>query len=152
MDKQISPFTSYDHILGAACHTVGVSHCSRFANRIFNFSASNPVDPTLNPQYATQLQQECPINVDPQIVIDLDPTTPTIFDNVYFQNLQNGMGLLTSDQSLFTDSRSRPTVDTWASNSQLFDDSFVEAMTKLGRVNIKNASDGNIRFDCGTFN
>ncbi|XP_073124858.1 peroxidase 51-like [Henckelia pumila] len=136
----------------SACHTVGFSHCSRFANRIYNFSASNPVDPTLNRQYATQLQQMCPRNVDPQIAIDMDPTTPRLFDNAYFKNLQNGMGLFTSDQSLFTDSRSQSTVKTWASNSQLFNDAFVEAMTKLGRVGVKTGSNGNIRFDCGRFN
>lgn len=140
--------------LHVACHTVGFSHCSRFANRIYNFSASNPVDPTLNRQYATQLQQMCPRNVDPQVAINMDPTTPRQFDNAYFKNLQNGMGLFTSDQSLFTDSRSRSTVDAWASNPQLFNDAFVEAITKLGRVGVRTrgSSNGNIRIDCGRFN
>ncbi|XP_073037895.1 peroxidase 73-like [Primulina eburnea] len=147
-----SGLTQTDMIALSACHTVGFSHCSRFANRIYNFSASNPVDPTLNRQYATQLQQMCPKNVDPQIAIDMDPTTPRKFDNAYFKNLQNGMGLFTSDQSLFTDSRSRPTVNTWASNSQIFDASFVQAMTKLGRIGVKTGRNGNIRFDCGRFN
>lgn len=143
-----------DMIALSACHTVGFSHCSRFANRIYNFSKSNPVDPTLNRQYATQLQQMCPRNVDPQVAINMDPTTPRQFDNAYFKNLQNGMGLFTSDQSLFTDSRSRSTVDAWASNPQLFNAAFVEAMTKLGRVGVRTAgsSNGNIRFDCGRFN
>lgn len=131
---------------------MGFSHCDKFANRIYNFSRQNPVDPTLNKQYAIQLQGMCPRNVDPRIAINMDPNTPRTFDNVYYQNLQQGKGLFTSDQVLFTDSRSRSTVDAWASNSQAFQNAFISAMTKLGRVGVKTGRNGNIRFDCGKFN
>ncbi|PWA86723.1 peroxidase 1 [Artemisia annua] len=83
-------------------HTLGFSHCDQFSNRIYNFSKQNPVDPSLNPSYATQLQQQCPKNVDPRIAINMDPNTPRTFDNVYYKNLQNGQGLYTSDQVLLT--------------------------------------------------
>lgn len=131
---------------------MGFSHCDKFANRIYNFSRQNPVDPTLNKQYATQLQGMCPRNVDPRIAINMDPNTPRAFDNVYYKNLQQGKGLFTSDQVLFTDSRSKFTVDAWASNSQAFQNAFISAMTKLGRVGVKTGRNGNIRFDCGKFN
>ncbi|KAL0381828.1 UNVERIFIED_CONTAM: Peroxidase 16 [Sesamum angustifolium] len=55
-----------DMIALSGAHTLGFSHCTRFANRLYSFSPSNPVDPTLNPTYAQQLMQECPQNVDPQ--------------------------------------------------------------------------------------
>ncbi|PWA70791.1 peroxidase 1 [Artemisia annua] len=58
----------------------------------------NPVDPTLIPSYAAELQQQCPKNFDPNTVIALGPSTTGIFDNMYYKNLQNGQGLLTSDQ------------------------------------------------------
>lgn len=141
-----------DMIALSACHTVGFSHCNRFANRIYNFSPQNPVDPTLNRTYATQLQSMCPKVVDPTIAINMDPITPRTFDNVYFQNLVQGMGLFTSDQVLFTDSRSRPTVTAWAASSPAFQRAFVTAMTKLGRVGVKTGKNGNIRRDCGAFN
>ncbi|XP_051141050.1 peroxidase 73-like [Andrographis paniculata] len=142
-----------DMIALSACHTVGFSHCSKFANRIYNFSPGSPVDPTLNKTYAKDLQGMCPRVVDPRIAIDMDPTTPRKFDNVYFQNLVQGKGLFTSDQVLFTDPRSRPTVAKWASDPKAFNASFVEAMTKLGRVGVKTSTrNGNIRFDCGKFN
>ncbi|GLT68807.1 hypothetical protein SLA2020_410070 [Shorea laevis] len=141
-----------DMVALSAAHTVGFSHCSKFANRIYNFSPKNPVDPTLNQAYATQLQQMCPKNVDPTIAINMDPITPRKFDNVYFKNLQQGKGLFTSDQVLFTDSRSKPTVNAWASSSQAFQNAFVTAMTKLGRVGVKTGSNGNIRKDCSAFN
>lgn len=141
-----------DMIALSAAHTVGFSHCDRFANRIYNFTSQNPVDPTLNPQYATQLQAMCPKNVDPRVAINMDPTTPRIFDNAYFKNLVQGKGLFTSDQVLFTDSRSKNTVSTWASSPNPFNAAFIQAMTKLGRVGVKTGSNGNIRFDCGRFN
>ncbi|KAM7510462.1 hypothetical protein LguiB_009337 [Lonicera macranthoides] len=141
-----------DMIALSAAHTLGFSHCNRFANRIYNFTQQNPVDPTLDKGYATQLQSMCPKNVDPRIAINMDPNTPRTFDNVYFKNLQQGKGLFTSDQVLFTDRRSKPAVNKWASNSAAFQNAFVAAMTKLGRVGIKTGSNGNIRSDCSAFN
>lgn len=141
-----------DLIALSGAHSVGFSHCSRFANRIYNFSRQNPVDPSLNKSYATQLQQECPKNVGSDIAINMDPNTPNTFDNKYFNNLQQGKGLFTSDQVLFTDSRSKPTVNAWASDSKTFQNAFVSAMTKLGRVGVKTGKNGNIRKDCAVFN
>lgn len=94
----------------------------------------------------------CPRVVDPTIAIDMDPTTPRTFDNVYFQNLVQGKGLFTSDQVLFTDQRSKPTVNTWARDPQAFQKAFIAAMTNLGRVGVKTGKNGNIRRDCGAFN
>lgn len=139
--------TQTDMIALSAAHSLGFSHCDQFANRI-----QNPIDPTLNKTYATQLQSACPKNVDPTIAINMDPITPRTFDNVYYQNLQQGMGLFTSDQVLFEDSRSKPTVNQWASNSAAFQQAFSTAMTKLGRVGVKTGSNGNIRRDCSSFN
>lgn len=82
----------------------------------------------------------------------MDPVSPRKFDNIYFKNLQQGKGLFTSDQVLFTDGRSKPTVDAWAKNNGAFNNAFVTAMTKLGRVGVKTRRNGNIRRDCGAFN
>ncbi|KAK1323450.1 Peroxidase 73 [Acorus calamus] len=135
-----------------AAHTLGFSHCSKFSNRIYNFSPRSPLDPTLNMGYAAQLQGMCPRNVDPRIAINMDPTTPRTFDNAYFKNLQKGMGLFTSDQTLFVDPRSRPTVNAWAQNSAAFNQAFITAMTKMGRIGVKTGSQGNIRRNCAAFN
>ncbi|KAK4783609.1 hypothetical protein SAY86_007983 [Trapa natans] len=144
--------TQADMIALSGAHTVGFSHCSKFSNRIYNFSQTSPVDPTLDSNYASQLQAECPTSVDPRIAVNMDPNTPRIFDNVYFKNLQSGQGLFTSDQVLFTDGRSRSTVNAWANDPASFNRAFVAAMTKLGRVEVKTGSNGNIRRDCAVFN
>ncbi|KAJ0980273.1 hypothetical protein J5N97_008528 [Dioscorea zingiberensis] len=141
-----------DMIALSGAHTLGFSHCNRFANRIYGFSSGNPIDPSLNQTYAKQLQDMCPKNVDPSIAINMDPVTPQTFDNQYYKNLQEGKGLFTSDQTLFTDSRSKSTVNTWAQNSAAFQQAFIGAMTRLGRVGVKTGRNGNIRRDCSVFN
>lgn len=94
----------------------------------------------------------CPINVDPRIAINMDPTTPQSFDNAYYQNLQQGKGLFTSDQVLFADQRSRATVNLFASNNAAFQQAFVTAITKLGRVGVLTGNQGEIRQDCTRVN
>lgn len=137
-----------DMIALSGAHTIGFSHCNKFSNRIYNFSPRNRIDPTLNLQYAFQLRQMCPLRVDPRIAINMDPVTPQKFDNQYFKNLQQGKGLFTSDQVLFTDARSKATVNLFASNEGAFQKAFVDAVTKLGRVGVKTGNQGEIRFDC----
>ncbi|KAL0014583.1 hypothetical protein SO802_001652 [Lithocarpus litseifolius] len=141
-----------DMIALSGAHTIGFSHCSRFSYRLYSFSASSPVDPSLNSTYAQQLEAACPQNVDPNTVFDLDPVTPRTFDNVYYQNLVTGMGLLTSDQVLYTDPTSQPTVVDFANNPGDFNGAFAAAMRKLGRVGVKTGNDGEIRIDCTAFN
>ncbi|KAI3715190.1 hypothetical protein L6452_22162 [Arctium lappa] len=134
-----------DMIALSGAHTLGFSHCGRFSGRIYS---KKGIDPTLNRQYALQLRQMCPLNVDPRIAINMDPTTPRTFDNAYFQNLQQGKGLFVSDQILFTDSRSKSTVNQFASSNSAFNQAFVNAITKLGRVGVLTGNNGEIRRVC----
>eukprot|EP00268_Persea_americana_P065881 TRINITY_DN8870_c0_g1_i2.p1 TRINITY_DN8870_c0_g1~~TRINITY_DN8870_c0_g1_i2.p1 ORF type:complete len:141 (-),score=20.83 TRINITY_DN8870_c0_g1_i2:293-715(-) len=136
----------------SGAHTIGFSHCNRFSNRLYSFSPSSPVDPTLDPSYAQQLMSSCPRDVDPTIAINMDPNTPSRFDNVYYRNLEAGKGLFTSDQVLFTDPASKPTVANYAANPASFAAAFVEAMRKLGRAGVKTGNQGEIRRDCAAFN
>eukprot|EP00252_Welwitschia_mirabilis_P004337 TRINITY_DN1466_c0_g1_i1.p1 TRINITY_DN1466_c0_g1~~TRINITY_DN1466_c0_g1_i1.p1 ORF type:complete len:297 (+),score=48.05 TRINITY_DN1466_c0_g1_i1:407-1297(+) len=82
-----------DMVALSGAHTLGFSHCDKFQGRIFP-----KLDSSLNAEYAQQLRQQCPRNVDPTIAIFMDPTTPRKFDNVYYTNLQQGKGLFSSDQ------------------------------------------------------
>ncbi|KAG2241698.1 hypothetical protein Bca52824_090271 [Brassica carinata] len=141
-----------DMIALSGAHTLGFAHCGKFSNRIYNFSPRTRIDPSLNSGYALQLRQMCPQRVDPRIAINMDPTTPRTFDNAYFKNLQQGKGLFTSDQVLFTDQRSRATVNSFANSETAFRQAFVSAITKLGRVGVKTGNAGEIRRDCSRFN
>ncbi|KAM3364102.1 peroxidase 16 [Capsicum galapagoense] len=144
--------SQFDMIALSGAHTLGFSHCDRFANRIYSFTPSSPVDPSLDPEYAKQLMGMCPQNVDPSIAINMDPVTPRTFDNEYYKNLVGGKGLFTSDQVLFTDESSQGTVNDFANNGFDFNGAFVTAMRKLGRVGVKTGDKGEIRLDCSRFN
>ena len=150
MDEKLRCKLKWIIITGA--HTIGFSHCSQFSKRIYKFRSKNRIDPTLNLDYAKQLKEMCPANVDPRFAISLDPISPQVFDNQYFKNLVQGKGLLTSDQTLFTDTRSRKLVSLFASNSKAFELAFVTAITKLGRVGVKTGNQGEIRQDCTRVN
>ena len=97
-----------------------------------NFSSFSQVDPTLDPSYAMQLQQNCPIDVDTSVVVIMDPLTPTQFDNLYYQDLQSHEGLCTSDEVLFTGSLSSSTVNNFAASTSSSQTDFVIAITHLG--------------------
>uniref|UniRef100_A0A803KWN2 Peroxidase n=1 Tax=Chenopodium quinoa TaxID=63459 RepID=A0A803KWN2_CHEQI len=143
-----------DLVALSGAHTIGAAHCSKFSKRIYNYSQSSPVDPTMNPIYALLLQQQCPPGVNPKKVVPMDPARPRskTFDNLYYQNLIAGMGLFTSDQELFTNPASRPTVIDFANNPGNFNAAFVTAMRKLGRVGVKTGKQGEIRRNCAAFN
>ncbi|XP_062188612.1 peroxidase 51-like [Phragmites australis] len=138
-----------DMIVLSAAHTGGLAHCGTFSGRIRGPTAP---DPTMNRSYAARLQAECPANVDPRVAVSMDAVTPVAFDNQFFKNLQSGMGLLASDQVLYSDPRSRPTVDAWARRAAAFNRAFVAAITKLGRVGVKTRAQGNIRRNCALLN
>lgn len=82
----------------------------------------------------------------------IDPFTPVVFDNIYYQNLENGIGLFISDQTLYTDGGSRKTVEEFAESEPRFFQAFVESMMKVGRLGVKTGSGGEIRRDCTAFN
>ncbi|KAG5408444.1 hypothetical protein IGI04_004763 [Brassica rapa subsp. trilocularis] len=140
--------TMTDMIALSGAHTIGFSHCDRFASRLYNFSAFMPVDPTLDPAYAQQLMQSCPrVGADPSVAVNLDLNTPNVFDNVYFQNLVARKGLFTSDQILFNDFRSQATVIRFANSAEEFNRAFTSAMRKLGRVGVKVGNQGEIHLE-----
>ena len=56
---------------------------------------------------------------------------------------------VSSEQVLYSDMRSRSTVDYYASNQGAFFGDFVAAVTKLGRIGVKTPATGDeIRQDC----
>ncbi|RLM84520.1 peroxidase 73-like [Panicum miliaceum] len=144
-------FTTLDMVALSGAHTVGFAHCTRFTGRLYRDGART-VDPSYDPAYARQLMEACPPDVGATIAVDMDPVTPTAFDNAYYGNLARGMGLFTSDQALYSDGASRPAVRDFAENQTRFFEAFKDAMVKLGRVGVKTGRHGEIRRDCTAFN
>jgi peroxidase len=102
----------------------------------------------MDAKFANKLKGSCPVNFNSSAFTFLDAMTPQTFDNAYYQNLQQGKGLLASDKILFNNRMTHRIVNRFASNERAFFNSFTQAMTKLGRIQVKTAKDGEIRKDC----
>ena len=134
-------------------HTIGFSHCKEFSHRIYNFNKTSMYDPAYNPKYAEGLRKLCANHTkDPAMAAFNDVRTPNKFDNMYFQNLQKGLGLLESDHALATDQRTKPYVDMYAANQNKFFQDFAKAMEKFSIYNVKTGRKGEVRHRCDAFN
>lgn len=135
----------------SGAHSIGVSHCSSFSNRLYGFNATHPQDPSLDARYASFLKRQCPRPIsdtqnDP--IVNLDVASPNHLDNKYYLNLKNHRGLLTSDQTLFESPLTSKLVmnnlkygSTWARK-------FAAAMVHMGSIEILTGNKGEIRKNC----
>uniref|UniRef100_A0A803MBU9 Peroxidase n=1 Tax=Chenopodium quinoa TaxID=63459 RepID=A0A803MBU9_CHEQI len=150
---KIKGFTVQEMVALVGAHTIGFSHCSEFSNRIFHYSKTQPVDPKLNPKYAEGLKKLCAnYTKDPTMAAFNDVMTPGKFDNMYYKNLQRGLGLLASDQAMAEDPRTKPTVDLYAANETAFFNDFAKAMLKVSIYKVRSDKDGEVRHRCDSFN
>ncbi|CAK9872159.1 unnamed protein product [Sphagnum jensenii] len=135
-------FTQTEMVTLSGAHTIGQAHCAAFSNRLYP-----TVDSTLNASLATKLKTECPQSgADPNFRQDLDIVTPLLFDNQYYNNLEVHNGLLTSDETLYTDnSTTQATVEIFADNTLEWQAAFIAAIIKMG--NLPNVTVGEIRED-----
>lgn len=94
----------------------------------------------------TTLQNKCPQTGNGQGLANLDPVTNNTFDNQYFANLQNHMGLLSSDQELFStpNASSIDIVNTYSKNQATFFEDFVKSMIKMGNISPLTGKKGEI--------
>ena len=120
-------------------HTLGAADCPFFQYRI-------GTDPTMDSGFASQLNSTCSAN--PSSGFAFLDDSPVTFDNSFYRNLQARKGLLGSDQVLYSNQRSRGSVDAYAANQGAFFADFVAAVAKLGRIGVKTAATGEIRRDC----
>ncbi|KAK7279801.1 hypothetical protein RJT34_24859 [Clitoria ternatea] len=127
-------------------HTIGISHCSSFSNRLFPTQ-----DPVMDKTFGKNLRFTCPTNTTNNTTV-LDIRSPNKFDNKYYIDLMNRQGLFTSDQDLYTDKRTRGIVTSFAVNQSLFFEKFVIAMLKMGQLNVLTGNQGEIRANCSLRN
>ncbi|GLU04243.1 hypothetical protein SLE2022_214020 [Rubroshorea leprosula] len=146
-------FTVQEMVALMGAHTIGFSHCSEFADRLYSYSKTSPTDPAFHPKYAEALKKLCGnYTKNPSLSAFNDAMTPAKFDNMYYQNLQRGMGLLTSDGVLFNGPRTKSFVQLYAKNQIAFFNDFAHAMEKLSVYGIKTGNKGEVRHRCDAFN
>ncbi|WOK94549.1 peroxidase 47-like [Canna indica] len=142
-------FSVQDLVALAGAHTLGVARCANFKQRLSNFDANNDVDPTLDSNYARRLSRTCSAGDDAQVGFDF---TSNRFDLNYFYALQGRMGLLASDQTLYSDPQTQMIVNGYAMNQARFFNDFQQAMVKMGSLDVKEGNEGEIRLNCRRVN
>ncbi|KMT13927.1 hypothetical protein BVRB_4g077680 [Beta vulgaris subsp. vulgaris] len=142
-------FTAQEMVALSGGHTLGVARCSSFKSRLSKFNATHDVDPSLDADFAKTLSKTCSAGDKAEESFD---DTRNDFDNNYFQTLQNKAGLLTSDQTLFDSPRTRGIVNGYAMNQAMFFLDFQRAMVKMGLLDVKEGSKGEVRKSCRKIN
>ncbi|GFQ00825.1 peroxidase 7 [Phtheirospermum japonicum] len=120
-----------DLVVLSGAHTIGKASCGCLQNRLFDYIQHGKPDPSINPRYLNFLRRKCRWASER---VELDPITPNGFDVQYYKNLQSKMGLLSTDQLLYTDSRTGPLVSAFASQPEQFHHQFAASMLRLGKI------------------
>ncbi|KAK1578869.1 hypothetical protein Q3G72_033701 [Acer saccharum] len=139
-----------DLVILSGSHTIGRCNCQTIQNRLYNFNGTRRPDPSLDTNYLKTLKTKCSKAYN---IVDLDGTTPRTFDVAYYNNLKKKMGLLSTDQSLYSNERTSNFVELFASQPSLFYDQFAVSMVKLGNVGVlTRPNEGEIRSNCNFVN
>lgn len=132
-------------LLGA--HTIGISHCNQFTNRLYNFTGVGDQDPALDSEYAANLKsKKCRTLNDNVTFVEMDPGSFRTFDLSYYQLLAKRRGLFQSDAALTTNTNAVNLINQILQGSvQSFLAQFARSMEKMGRIGVKTGSTGEIR-------
>jgi peroxidase len=131
----------------AGAHTIGEAPCVTFDDRLHG----EKVDPTLPAHLAADLKKKCPVAGILSTRVDLDLVSAKKFDTQYFKNIINKLGLLTSDQSMLEDSRTKGEVHANTDASK-FISKFESAMVAMSKVEVLTGKQGEIRRQCRMVN
>ncbi|CAN1232369.1 Peroxidase 39 [Linum perenne] len=136
-----------DLVLLSGAHTIGLS-------QLYNFTGRGDADPALDSDYASNLRsRKCRTINDNTTKVEMDPGSRNTFDLSYYSLLLKRRGLFESDAALTTNSASLQLVDKIAKGSvKDFFSEFALAMEKMGRINVKTGSNGEIRKQCALVN
>ncbi|KAG0620226.1 hypothetical protein M758_4G199600 [Ceratodon purpureus] len=144
--------TQADMVVLSGAHTIGDVACHHIDNRLYTFRSRTGSDPSLPLPFLLQLKAICPSPGLQLITVSMDQVTPLTFDSQYYRNLQTRRSVLSSDQLLFTDARTRPIVNQLAKSNTVFFRAFAKAMVKMGNIGNLRGTDGQVRTDCKIVN
>lgn len=161
INVQIRKFTdkglnTQDLVALSGAHTIGTAACALFSYRLYNFNNTNGPDPTINQAFLPQLRNLCPNGGDGSRRVALDTGSVNNFDNSYYANLRSGRGVLESDAVLWSDPTTQRFVQRFLGLRGLlglrFNVEFGRSMVKMGNIELKTGTQGEIRRVCNAIN
>lgn len=140
-------------IILSGAHTIGVSHCSTISTRLYNFTGKGDQDPDLDNEYAKNLKTfKCKNINDQTTLIEMDPGSRNTFDLGFFKQVVKRRGLFQSDAALLKSSTTRSILAQHLQSNEKFFIEFGRSMEKMGRINVKIGTEGEIRKHCAFIN
>eukprot|EP00250_Pteridium_aquilinum_P035562 c9660_g1_i1 orf=176-1159(+) len=146
---QANGLSSDDLVVLSGAHTIGLSRCTQFKQRLYNQSGTGKPDPNLSVAKLKELKSGCPPSGGDNNTHPLDKS-PFLFDTSYYKDLLVKGGVLNSDQVLYSTigSPTSPLVKGLSNDQNAFFEKFSKAMIKLGNINPLTGSNGEIRKNC----
>jgi len=140
----------------SGAHTIGISHCNSFSERLYNFTGRggpDDADPSLDPLYAAKLRLKCKTLTDNTTIVEMDPGSFRTFDLSYYRGVLKRRGLFQSDAALITDAASKADIlSVINAPPEVFFQVFAGSMVKMGAIEVKTGSEGEIRKHCALVN
>ncbi|KAJ0796266.1 putative peroxidase [Helianthus annuus] len=158
---QVRKFTdkglnTQDLVALSGAHTIGTAACALFSYRLYNFNNTNGPDPTIDTAFLPTLRNLCPNGGDGSRRVDLDTGSVGRFDNSYYSNLRNRRGVLESDAALWNDPTTQRFLNRFLGVRGLlgltFNVEFGRSMIKMGNIEVKTGTQGEIRRVCTATN
>ncbi|KAI3923933.1 hypothetical protein MKW98_012722 [Papaver atlanticum] len=145
--------SSVDLAVLSGAHTIGVSFCSSFTNRLYNFTGKGDSDPTLDSEYVPRLKGKCKPN-DAVQTAEMDPGSFKTFDSSYYSLVIKRRGLFQSDSALLNDAVTKAYVKRQATKrgSPTFFKDFAKSMEKMNAIEVLTGKAGEIRKHCAFIN
>jgi peroxidase len=142
--------TQAEMVALSGAHTIGVSHCSSFSNRLYSSGPNAGQDPSMDPSYVAALTTQCPQQQGQPAagMVPMDAVTPNAFDTNYYAAIVANRGLLSSDQALLADQTTAAQVVGYTNNPDSFQTDFAAAMVKMGSIGVLTGNAGTIRTNC----
>ncbi|XP_054813625.1 peroxidase 3-like [Prosopis cineraria] len=143
-----------DLVLLSGAHTIGVSHCSPFSNRLYNFTGKGDQDPSLDSEYAENLKKfKCKTSTDNTTLVEMDPGSRKTFDLSYYVHVVKRRGLFESDAALLNNPVTKSLVNLLLQGSmENFFAEFAKSMEKMIQINVLTGTQGQIRKHCALVN
>ena len=111
------------------------------------------MDPSLDREYALVLKKKCKVPTNNVTIFEMDPGSFRTFDLSYYRLLLKRRGLFQSDAALTTDSTSKSTINELVDAPlYTFFQEFALSMEKMGRIEVKTGTVGEIRKHCAVVN
>ncbi|GAV59826.1 LOW QUALITY PROTEIN: peroxidase domain-containing protein, partial [Cephalotus follicularis] len=153
-------------------HNIGKIGCEFIRARLYNFSGTGQLDPSIASDFLEQIGRSCPLNKSsnsdgsPALMRSRVMSESTLgmgdneelsssissracFDTHIYQSLLRGRGLLFSDQQLMVDDQTAMLVRIYSiGNGSTFQMDFARVMVKLSNLGALTGSEGRVRINC----